>query len=63
MQKFYPENYRQTMRDLQQIMSLLEQVRPEKTCGVYSLDALLAAAVEVWKHQNPWIQPEYGEGF
>jgi hypothetical protein len=63
MQKFYAENYRQTIRDLQQIMSMLETVRPEKTTGFYDLDTLLVAAIEVWKHQNPWIQPEYGEGF
>lgn len=67
MEKFFPDNYRKAMRDIVEIFTMLKNLglHNENTAGLEhmkpSADALLSAAVEIWKHQNPWIQREYGE--
>jgi hypothetical protein len=55
-------NYRNAIREISVIVNELAQVRVRY--GVASLsfgeDAVLAAAVELYKHHNPWVQREYG---
>lgn len=62
MEKFFSENYRKSVRDIKELFRMLDDLNLSTDFHESpSADALLTAAVEMWKHQNPWIQIEYGE--
>jgi hypothetical protein len=51
-------NYRNAIREISVIVNELAQVRVGSLS--FGEDAVLAAAVELYKHHNPWVQREYG---
>lgn len=67
MEKFFHANYRPAIRDIKEIFAMLDcldlhtvnQVDYDNTKP--TADGLLSAAVEIWKHHNPWIQTQYDE--
>ena len=55
-------NYRNARKEISFLMTYLSDLTVERGAAYLhpSEDAVLAAAVELYKHHNPWIQREYG---
>jgi hypothetical protein len=55
-------NYKNARQEISFLMAFLSDLRLERGGGFIppSEDAILAAAVELYKHHNPWVQREYG---
>lgn len=55
-------NYRNARNEIAFLMTYLSDLRLERGHAYIapSEDAVLAAAVELYKHHNPWVQREYG---
>ena len=55
-------NYSNARKEISFLMVFLSELHVERfnTVLMCSEDAILAAAVELYKHHNPWVQREYG---
>jgi hypothetical protein len=55
-------NYRKALREIQILINEVTKLRVDDglSCRQFGEDAILAAAVELYKHHNPWVQREYG---
>jgi len=55
-------NYRKARGEISFLMTYLSDLTVERGNSFIapSEDAVLAAAVELYKHHNPWVQREYG---
>jgi hypothetical protein len=52
--------YKKTMAEIDKIVWNIFAIE-SPTVPYFSSDAILAAAVEIWKHHHPWLQHEYEE--
>ena len=52
--------YEKTMIEIEKIIYEIFAIE-SPTIPYFSSDAILAAAVEIWKHHHPWLQHEYEE--